>query len=85
MIAERWIGSCWRELLDRVIVLHADHLRRVVREYVDHYSSDRCHLGLEKDTPEARPVERRLSGRARVASLPRVGGFQHRYAWRDAA
>jgi transposase InsO family protein len=84
-IAERWIGSCRRELLDRVIVLHAEHLRRLVREYVDYYSSDRCHLGLEKDTPEARPVERRLSGRARVASLPRVGGFHHRYAWRDAA
>ena len=84
-VAERWIGSCRRELLDRVIVLHAGHLRRLLREYVDYYSGDRCHLGLEKDTPDRRPTQRRPSHRARVVSLPRVGGLHHRYTWREAA
>ncbi len=84
-VAERWIGSCRRELLDRVIVFHASHLRRLLREYVEYYSTDRCHLGLEKDTPDRRPTEERPSPRAQVVSLPRVGGLHHRYAWREAA
>ncbi len=84
-VAERWIGSCRRELLDRVMVLDAGHLRRLLREYVEYYSIDRCHLGLEKDAPDRRPTQRRPSRRARVVSLPRVGGLHHRYTWREAA
>ena len=84
-VAERWIGSCRRELLDRVIVLHAGHLRRLLREYVAYYTRDRCHLGLEKDAPDRRPTQGRPSRRARVVSLPRVGGLHHRYTWREAA
>ena len=84
-VAERWIGSCRRELLNRVIVLHAGHLRRLLREYVEYYTTDRCHLGLEKDAPNRRPTGRRPSRRARVVSLPRVGGLHHRYTWRQAA
>jgi transposase InsO family protein len=37
--AERWIGSCRRELLDRVILLHEDHLRRLLRGYVEYYAA----------------------------------------------
>ena len=36
-IAERWIGSCRRELLDHVIALNESHLRRLIREYVNIY------------------------------------------------
>jgi len=32
--AERWVGSCRRELLDHVIPLNEEHLRRLIREYV---------------------------------------------------
>ncbi len=84
-VAERWIGSCRRELLDRVVILHERHLRRLLREYVDYYSRDRCQLGLEKDSPDSRLAERRPTRRGRVVSLPRVGGLHHRYVWRDAA
>jgi transposase InsO family protein len=84
-VAERWIGSCRRELLDRVIVLHARHLRRLLRAYVEYYSRDRCHLGLEKDAPDVRLTEQHSSRQARVVSLPRVGGLHRRYAWRHAA
>jgi hypothetical protein len=31
-IAERWIGSCRQEILDRVLTLNEQHLRRIVRD-----------------------------------------------------
>ena len=39
-IAERWVGSCRRELLDHVIPLHEQHLRRLVRDYGAYYQQD---------------------------------------------
>ena len=33
-IAERWVGSCRREILDHVIALNEQHLRRLIRDYV---------------------------------------------------
>ena len=83
--AERWIGSCRRELLEHVVVLGERHLVRLVRSYVTYYHEDRCHLGLEKDTPYDRPVARRPSHMARVVAQARVGGLHHRYEWREAA
>jgi putative transposase len=35
--AERWIGSCRREMLDHVIVLNERHLRRLMGEYVSYH------------------------------------------------
>jgi putative transposase len=84
-VAERWIGSCRRELLDHVVVFHERHLVRLARSYVAYHHQDRTHLGLDKDTPTGRPVTPRPSPTARVVALPRVGGLHHRYEWRDAA
>ena len=64
-VAERWVGSCRRELLDHVIVVNEGRLRRLVREYLGYYHEDRIHDGLGKDTPDERPVERREAGLAR--------------------
>lgn len=82
--AERWVGSARRELLDHVIVLNEDHLRRLLREYVDYYNGDRVHTVLQ-DSPTGRPTECRPSSKARVVGIPRVGGLHHRYEWRKAA
>ena len=82
--AERWVGSCKRELIDHVIVLNEKHLRRLLRDYALYYNEDRVHTSLQ-DAPEGRAVEIRPSSRAKVVGLPRVGGLHHRYAWRDAA
>ncbi len=84
-IAERWVLSVRRELLDHVVILNEAHLQRLLSEYVRYYHEDRCHLSLEKDTPGGRPISPRPSPSARVVSLPRVGGLHHRYEWRDAA
>ena len=84
-VAERWIGTLRRELLDHVVVLGRQHLLRLVRSYLCYYHEDRCHLGLERDTPERRPVTPRPSPKAKVVALPRVGGLHHRYVWQEAA
>ena len=84
-VAERWVGSCRRELLDHVIVLSESHLRRLVREYVQYYHEDRIHDALQKETPTGRVVEPRPTGTAQVVGVPRVGGLHHRYHWQTAA
>jgi len=83
--AERWIGSCRRELLDHIIALNERHLVRLLRDYVSYHHQDRVHDSLGKDTPESRPVEHKPAANATVISLPRLGGLHHRYAWREAA
>jgi putative transposase len=83
--AERWVGSCRREMLDRIIALNERHLLRLLHDYVRYYHQDRVHDSLGKDTPNKRPVEPKPTASATVISLPRVGGLHHRYEWRRAA
>jgi putative transposase len=83
--AEGWAGSCRREILDHFVPLHEEHLRRLIRDYVNYYHDDRIHDSLEKDTPNRRPVESKPSPTATVISNTRPGGLHHRYGWREAA
>jgi transposase InsO family protein len=53
-IAERWAGSCRRDLTDHVIALDERHLKRLLSEYMRYYHDDRTHLGLGKETPGGR-------------------------------
>jgi putative transposase len=84
-LAERWVGSIRRELLDQVIPLNEQHLRRLLRDYVNYHHEDRIHDALRKDTPNRQPIEGRPSPRATVTSHTRLGGLHHRYGWRVAA
>lgn len=78
-VAERWVSSCRRDLLDRVIVLNERHLKRLMREYVRYYHEDRTHLALEKRTPGGREAMKSSDARCKVISMPRLGGLHHRY------
>ena len=78
-VAERWVGSVRRELLDHVFALNRRHLRRLLNEYVRYYHGDRTHLGLNKDTPGRRPPES-ATVIGKIISQPRLGGLHHRYA-----
>jgi putative transposase len=40
-IMERWIQSCRRELLDRVLICNQAHLLHALREYERHYNTHR--------------------------------------------
>jgi transposase InsO family protein len=72
-LAERWIGSCRREILDHSIALNEGHLRRVLHDYVNYHEQDRLHDSLQKDAPNRRAVQQRPGTDATVISLPRLG------------
>jgi len=78
-VAERWVGSCRRDLLDHVIVLNERHLRRLMKEYVRYYHDDRTHLTLAKGTPAGRAARKNPDLDRRIISMPRLGGLHHRY------
>src|ERR1700674_4536414 len=75
-IAERWVQSCRRDILDHVIALSERHLSRLLADYVSYYHDDRMHLGLAKGTPNDR-AQWRASGS--IFSHERLGGLHHRY------
>jgi transposase InsO family protein len=75
-VAERWVESCRRDLLDQVIAVSERHLKRLLSEYVRYYHEDRTHLGLRKETPGGRT---RAVAAGRILSYERLGGLHHRY------
>ena len=58
-------------------MLGEQHLRRILREYLDYYHRCRTHLALDKDAPESRDWESTDEGK--VIAIPMVGGLHHRY------
>ena len=79
---ERVIGTIRRECLDHVIVFNEASLYRHITSFVAYYHESRTHLSLDKDTPEARPVQ--PPERGTVIAIPQVGGLHHRYERRAA-
>src|SRR5450631_2281558 len=78
-IAERWIGGCRRELLDRTLIWNQSHLRRILREYETHHNQHRPHRSLVgaaplKPLPEPVDLEQ-----YRVPRQARVGGLINEY------
>ena len=71
-IAERWAGSCRRDLLDHIIAADERHLKRLLSEYIRYYHEDRTHLGLGKGTPDGRT---RAIASSYVLSHVRLGGL----------
>jgi len=74
-IAERWIGGCRRELLDRTLIWNQSHLRRILRQYETHHNRHRPHRSLDaaaplKPLPEPVDLEQyRVRKQARVSGL----------------
>jgi transposase InsO family protein len=75
-VAERWVESCRRDLLNHVIALNEQHLKRLLTDYVSYYHEDRTHLGLAKQTPMCRISS---PNHGHIISQARLGGLHHRY------
>ncbi len=79
-IAERWIGTIRRELLDRMLIVNRRHLEHVLAEYVAHFNHHRPHRALHQAAPlrplppSASPPDPHLRRR------DRLGGLIHEYA-----
>jgi len=52
-IMERWVGSVRREILDRILLVSAVHLRQVLAEYEDHFKRPPAPPRLEAGQPAA--------------------------------
>lgn len=84
-VAERFVLSARTDIFNHVIVFSEDHLRRLMREYVDYYNGDRCHLSVGRDSPLGRNIQERSFESCKVKSIPKLGGIQHKYEWNKAA
>jgi transposase InsO family protein len=79
-IAERWIGTVRRELLDRILILNQRHLEHALAEYTTHFNHHRPHRALQHATP-LRPLPP-LSSQPdlHIRRHDRLGGLIHEYA-----
>jgi putative transposase len=78
-IAERWIGGCRRELLDRTLIWNQAHLRRILPEYETHHNQHRPHRSLDGAAP-LKPLPGPIDlGQHRIRRQARVGGLINEY------
>ena len=89
---ERFIGTIRRECLDHVIPLSACHLKRTLREWLEHYNTGRPHQSLGPGIPDQGKQKLPTNNRTRTISKARqiiaksiLGGLHHEYGWADAA
>ena len=78
-IAERWIGGCRRELLDRTPSWNQSHLRQILRQYQTHHNQHRPHRSLAGAAPLKPLPEPVHLGQYRVRRRARVGGLINEY------
>lgn len=79
-IAERWIATVRRELLDLMLILDRRHLETVLAEYVAHFNSHRPHRTLNQAAP-LQPLPPAASpSHLRVRRRDRLGGLIHEYS-----
>jgi len=79
--AERFVRSIKHECLRHIIPLGERHLHSVVREFVEHYHSERNHQGMGNVIPFPSDV---TSPDGRIGRRERLGGLLNFYE-RNAA
>jgi putative transposase len=79
-IAERFVGSIRRELLDRILIVNAAHARRVLSQYEDHFNTHRPHRALGQAAPLQPLPSVPADSTATVVRRDRLGGLLHEYA-----
>jgi hypothetical protein len=67
-------------LLDHVVVLNEEHLKRLLKEFVEeYYHRARPHQGLHGGTPVPSAKPEPAADVSRLVSIAVVGGLHHRY------
>jgi putative transposase len=76
-IAERFVGSSRREVLDHVIVVHEQHLGRLMGEYKDYFNEARPHQGIGQRIPGKPALVADVT--KTIVVKPVLGGLHHDY------
>jgi putative transposase len=79
-IAERWIGTLRRELLDRMLILNRRQLETVLADYVAHFNTRRPHRTLDQAAPLRALPPPVLPSPLCVRRRDRLGGLIHEYS-----
>jgi len=79
-IAERFIGSVRREILDHFIIFSQIQLYNILREYVEYYNTKRPHQGIDQQIPMG--YKPQMLGR--VFKIPILSGLCYHYVRRAA-
>jgi transposase InsO family protein len=79
-IAERWIGTARRELLDRMLILSRRHLMAVLTQYVAHFNHHRPHRALHQAAPLRSLPPPATPSQPHVRRRDLLDGLIHEYA-----
>jgi putative transposase len=90
---ERLLGTLRRECLDFLIPLTENHLRRLLKAWVQHYNAGRPHVALGPGIPQPPPhlpmptqeQGHRLPEHLWVVARPILGGLHHEYWFEEKA
>jgi transposase InsO family protein len=82
-IMERWIQSCRRELLDRMLIWNQAHLLHALHQYEQRYNTHRPHRGIANGRP-LHPLPKPITDLPPVTRLDihrrdRLRGIIHEY------
>ena len=78
-IAERFVGTIRRELLDRILIINQWHAAAVLTAYAEHYNSHRPHRTLGQAAP-LRPLPQPTTSEMNtIRRRDRLGGLLHEY------
>ncbi len=78
-IAERFVGTIRRELLDRLLIINQRHAAAVLTQYAEHYNNHRPHRALGQAAPLRPRPQRTTSDTNAVQRRDRLGGLLHEY------
>ena len=76
-VAERFVGSARREILDHVVVFDDQHLGRLVAQYKEYFNEARPHQGIGQRIPGKPPEVADVTKPIVVKSV--LGGLHHDY------
>jgi transposase InsO family protein len=78
-IAERWVGTVRRELLDRILIINRRHLTTVLAEYVAHFNDHRPHRALSQAAPLRSLPPSASPSQIHLRRRNLLGGLIHEY------
>ena len=78
-LAERWVATVRRELLDRMLIMGRRHVEVALTSYVVHYNEHRPHRSLGQAPPLGALPQPAPPTNQRIRRLDRLGGAIHEY------